>query len=237
MAGSEAPAVSMREVWKVFRTGSDVVRALKAVSFELETGTLVCLRGASGSGKTTLLNILGGLDPPTAGEVTVLGRPYAGMSSDEAGRFRRTHVGFMLPDLKLVPHLTALENVFLPRLFERISRQHLEADARNLLERVGLSHRSAHQPRELSMGERQRVAFARAIVNRPKILLVDEPTANLDEVSARGVLGLLTELCEKDNTTIVVATHDDRVERVATRVLRLDDGQLTGSLEETAPKA
>jgi ABC-type lipoprotein export system ATPase subunit len=215
----------LHEVWKVYRTGDGVVRALKAISAEILAGEFACLRGASGSGKSTLLGILGGLEPPTDGEVVVLGRRYQDMAPQESGRFRRTNIGFMFQELTLVPHLTAVENVYLPRLFDGVSRRELDTQAKTLLDRVGLAHRAAHQPRQLSVGERQRVALARAIVNRPPLLLVDEPTANLDGASAERVLGLLQEL-RKEGTTVVVATHDDRVERAATRVLRLNDGML-----------
>lgn len=229
----ETSCISLREVWKIYRTGDTVVQALKAVSAEIPAGELVCLRGASGSGKSTLLALLGGLEPPTTGEVVVLGQSYGAMTSQEAGRFRRTQIGFMFHELPLVPHLTATENVYLPRLFEGLARRTLEAHALALLERVGLGARATHEPRQLSVGERQRVALARALVHRPPLLLVDEPTANLDGASAERVLGLLEEL-RAEGTTVVVATHDDRVERASSRVLRLDDGLLRPSVAEEA---
>jgi ABC-type lipoprotein export system ATPase subunit len=165
------------------------------------------------------------LEPPTKGEVFGLGMRYGAMNEHELGRFRRRSLGFVFQELSLIPHLTAAENIVAPLLFDHFSRGALRTLRNELLGRVGLAHRASHFPRQLSYGERQRVALARAIVNKPKIVIADEPTANLDTSNVEHVVSILKELCA-NGTTVIVATHDDVLERAAGRVLRMSDGML-----------
>jgi len=215
-----------RDVWKVFRSGDSIVKALQGVSLYIGRGELFCIRGPSGSGKTTLLNLLGALDFPTKGEVFGLGLSYQDLSSRELGKFRREYLGFVFQELSLVPHLTAAENVLLPKLFDGTSREELELTASRLLHRVDGFHRSSHFPPQLSAGERQRVGIARALVRDPRIVLADEPTASLDNKNVGKVLTIFRDLCNS-GVTIVVATHDDRVERASDHVVWINDGILS----------
>jgi putative ABC transport system ATP-binding protein len=228
-SGSPVEAVvSCERVWKIFRSSAEIVKAVQDVSLEVKQGEFLCVRGPSGSGKSTLLTILGALEPPTKGEVSALGLRYGALSSYELSRFRRLRVGFVFQELSLIPHLTASENVIAPRLFDGVGKRRLTTIADDLLRRVGLENRSRHYPRQLSYGERQRIALARAIVNDPKILIADEPTANLDPANVERIVTILNELCSR-GTAVIVATHDVRLEQAADRVLGMSNGMLTGN--------
>jgi len=218
-------AVTCRGVWKLFKTGRRIVEALVDVSLDVQRGEFICIRGTSGSGKSTLLNLLGGLDLPTRGSVSAFGRPYESMTNQERGTFRRANIGFVFQELTLVPHLTALENITLPLLFDGIPHSRLNEMASKLLEDVDLADRFDHLPAELSYGERQRVAVARAAIRRPALLLVDEPTANLDVTNTNKVRCVFERL-KGEGTTIVAATHDERLEESADRVLSLTQGRI-----------
>ena len=218
-------AIICDSVWKIFRSKSSIVKALQNVSFQISENEVVCVRGSSGSGKSTLLSIVGGLEQPTKGEVTTLGRRHSDLNEIELSEVRRTQFGFVFQELALIPHLTVAENVVAPLLLAGAPRKAFWDAARDLLWRVGLTDRERHLPRELSAGERQRVSIARSLINRPRILVADEPTANLDEKNIDTIIELFREL-GSDGTTVVVATHENRFETVAHRVLWLDAGFL-----------
>ena len=203
------------------------VHALRGVSFEVRRGEKVALLGTSGSGKSTLLNLLGGLDRPTSGSVQVAGHELARMNGRDLAQHRLATVGMIFQSFNLIPSRTALENVALPLIFAgRPTAQRRDA-ARQALEAVGLGKRTDHRPTELSGGEQQRVAVARALVNQPAVLLADEPTGNLDRATAGEVLAMLTEHVAAHGTTLILVTHDEDLARRSTeRVLRLLDGQL-----------
>jgi putative ABC transport system ATP-binding protein len=198
------------------------VRALDGVSLRIEEGEWIAIMGPSGSGKTTLINILGGLDSTTSGQAIVAGTDVARL--DEAGltRFRAEKVGFVFQQFHLVPYLTALENVMLAQYFHSITD---EKEARHSLERVGLGDRAEHLPSQLSGGEQQRVAVARALINHPRLMLADEPTGNLDEVNEQIVLNLLREL-HREGHTILMVTHAATIGRLADRRIELAHGRL-----------
>ena len=217
-------AIACTDVWKVYRVGRRIVKALRGVDLRIAAECIVVLRGASGSGKSTLLNLIGGLDAPTKGVVTVLGTSVAEMGRAERGAFRRHNVGFVFQELVLVPHLSALENVALALAFDHPRATALARSA-YLLGELGLDERLNHRPGELSYGERQRVAVARATARAPRILLADEPTANLDDTNAERVLAALQAL-RRTGAAVVVATHDPRVESIADRVITIQAGSL-----------
>ncbi len=213
------------QVWKIYRSGEDIVRAVRDISVRVNDGELLLVRGPSGCGKSTLLNLLGGLDLPTKGEITVFGVRYQALNPFELSRFRKQNVGFVFQELSLIGHLTAVENVELPQMFDGIDRKSLRATAMELLAKVSVEHRATHTPKGLSFGERQRVAIARAIMGTPRLLLVDEPTANLDTANAHKIIDIFGKL-RNQGTTIVMATHDERFETRADRVIHLLDGAL-----------
>jgi len=198
-------------------------RALKGVSTAIGEGEMVTVMGPSGSGKTTLLNILGGLELPTGGSVKIAGTELTALDQAGLTAFRRDNLGFVFQQFHLVPYLTALENVMLPQYFRG---EESEGDAVRLLQRVGLGHRLDHTPGQLSGGEQQRVAVARALVNQPRILLADEPTGNLDQANGRVILDLLLEL-NREGRTLVMVTHDPKIGRLGHRTIHLVDGRIS----------
>ncbi|HNQ88430.1 MAG TPA: ABC transporter ATP-binding protein [Verrucomicrobiota bacterium] len=213
-------------LWKHYEMGSRTVEVLQGVDLGVDQGTFVALRGSSGAGKSTLLHLLGGLDQPTAGHVTLGGLELTAMAAPELARYRNRTVGFVFQAYHLLPELDALENVALPARIARVPASDAVEKARALLVRVGLQHRMDHRPAELSGGEQQRVAIARALVNDPSLVLADEPTGNLDSHTGDGIIDLLVALQQERKTTLVVATHDARVAGRAPRVLVLEDGRI-----------
>ncbi len=216
--------VRLVNVVKVYGSGPTRVVALKGVSLTVMEGEFLCVMGPSGSGKTTLLNIISTLDRPTSGEVRVCGVDVSKMGEGELARFRLRNVGVVFQFYNLIPELTALDNVALPAIMAGKGVREARRRARELLERLGLSHRLGHRPSELSGGERQRIAVARALINGPRLLVCDEPTGSLDLKSKVSVLELLSEVNREQRVTIIVATHDPLVAKYATRVMRLVDG-------------
>ena len=210
-------------VSKVYRTTHGDVRAVDDLTLSIETGEFVALKGHSGSGKSTLLALLGGLALPSAGSVSVAGCDVGRLSSSERARFREENIGFVFQMFHLLPYLNVLDNVLVaaPAATRAASRD----DARQLLDRFGMESRITHRPNQLSVGERQRVAMARALLNRPKLLLADEPTGNLDEKSAAALLDFLGGF-HQEGGTIVLATHDDRAAERAGRIIELSCGKL-----------
>lgn len=217
-------------VTKQYQMGEVAVDALDNISFSVEKGDFVAVMGPSGSGKSTLLHLLGGLDDPTSGEITLAGRPISKLSDDVITLVRRRKVGFIFQFFNLVPTLTAAENVALPLLIDGQNVKQYRAKIAQLLELVGLSDRADHKPDQLSGGQQQRVAIARAFVNDPEIVLADEPTGNLDSKSGTAVLQLLRQFCDELGQTIVMVTHDPRAASYANQIVFLKDGHIIRSL-------
>ncbi|MCK6371102.1 MAG: lipoprotein-releasing ABC transporter ATP-binding protein LolD [Gammaproteobacteria bacterium] len=211
---------------KEFTEGPAVVRVLCGIDLTIGRGERIAIIGASGAGKTTLLQLLGGLDTPTRGSVSVLGRNLAEIGQAERGRVRNESIGFVYQFHHLLPEFTALENVAMPLLLRRLSLEDVRARARLLLDKVGLGDRLEHKPGELSGGERQRVAVARALVTQPAVVLADEPTGNLDHRTGDRVFDLMLELNAETGTSLVVVTHDSARARSMDRVLHMEDGRL-----------
>lgn len=219
--------IQLLNVCRQYHLGSTDVNALKDIHLEIDQGEFVALVGPSGSGKSTLLNLLGGLDRPTSGQVKVQGLFLQDASEKELTSHRRHNVGFVFQTFNLLPTLTALENVALPLMLSGIGSEERGERARDLLGRVGLSHRLDHKPTEMSGGEQQRAAIARALVNSPKLILADEPTGNLDTSTGIEVMRLLGELNQERGVTLIVVTHDPEVAAYADRVVHLRDGKIT----------
>jgi ABC-type lipoprotein export system ATPase subunit len=220
------PLMAAQDLRKTYQMGRRRVEVLRGVSFEVGAGQFVALRGASGSGKSTLLHLLGGLDVPDQGAIQFEGQAMRGWTPARLAEFRNRQVGFVFQAYHLLPELDALENVCLPA---RVARQPLDETvrrARELLCRVGLEDRLDHRPTELSGGEQQRVAIARALINRPRLVLADEPTGNLDSKTGAEIMDLLCALQGERGMTLVMVTHDPRVAARAPRVLELEDGQV-----------
>jgi lipoprotein-releasing system ATP-binding protein len=215
-----------------FPSGERVLEVLRGVDLEVRGGETVAIVGPSGSGKSTLLHCLGGLDVPTAGTVHVRGRCLAGLSDRELARVRNLEIGFVFQFHHLLPDFTALENVMLPALIARTSRADAAARARELLAAVGLTEREEHTPSELSGGEQQRVAVARALANRPGVVLADEPSGNLDARTSAELHRLLRRLRDEFEVTFVIATHDSGLGEQADRVLTLTEGVLRAGRED-----
>ena len=220
------PLLSARGLKKTYVIGNRTLEVLRGVDVEIMSGDFVALRGASGTGKSTLLHLIGGLDTPNAGEIVFRGQKLSGFSEGRLTSFRNRSVGFVFQAYHLLPELTALENVCLPARVARVSAGTAGQRARELLDRVGLSAREDHKPAELSGGEQQRVAIARALVNDPELLLADEPTGNLDSRTGGEIIELLKSLRTAKQTTLVIATHDERVAAHAQRSIQLVDGQI-----------
>ena len=216
-----------RGVERVYSLGAERLHALRGVDMSGAAGEFIALIGRSGSGKTTLLNILAGLDRSTAGEAFLAGQRLNGLSEEGRAALRRQHVGIVFQSSSLMPLLTAAENVELPLRISGWSRRDREERAREVLDRVGLLHRMRHRPYELSGGEQQRVGIARAIASRPSVLMADEPTGELDSVSAQTVFSLFRSLVEEEKVLIIAATHDRAIMSAADRVLELRDGHFT----------
>jgi putative ABC transport system ATP-binding protein len=218
--------IDIRDVSKVYERGKQKVEVLHGVNLAIEQGDFLALMGPSGSGKTTLLNLIGGLDSPTGGNITVGGQRIDQLGGGQLARWRAQHVGFVFQFYNLMPMLSAQRNVELPLLLTKLSASQRKQNAAVALKLVGLDDRSSHKPSELSGGQQQRVAIARAIVSDPTLLVCDEPTGDLDRQSAEEVLGLLRELNREHGKTIVMVTHDPKAAEAANHVLHLDKGTL-----------
>jgi lipoprotein-releasing system ATP-binding protein len=226
MTESNDTVLEARDVRRAFRQGPIDLEVLKGVNLKVNAGERIAIIGASGSGKTTLLQILGGLDRPTAGTVLVAGQDIHALAERPRGELRNRTLGFIYQFHHLLQEFSALENVAMPLLVRRVPKHDAERQAREVLQRVGLGERLVHRPNELSGGERQRAAVARALVTKPRIVLADEPTGNLDGGNAESVFALMLELNREFATSLVVVTHDRQLAARMDRVLELDRGNL-----------
>jgi putative ABC transport system ATP-binding protein len=221
---SDADALLIaQDLRREYHMGDELVRAVRGVSLRVNHGENVAIVGPSGCGKSTLLNLIGGIDHPTAGSVTIDGARLDQMSDADATRFRLRHIGFVFQRFYLMPALTAIENVELPMAEARLPRDHRVRRARELLTYVGLGDRGDHRPAQLSGGEQQRVAIARALANKPQLLVADEPTGELDAKTGTEMIELIAQV-NRDGTTIIVVTHDEDLARAARRVVHMRDG-------------
>lgn len=220
--------IDVRGVEKRYPQGAASLTVLRGVSLTIAAGEVVAITGPSGAGKSTLLHLIGGLDAPTAGEVRLDGQAWSALTPDQQARRRSTMIGFVFQSYHLVPELTALENVQLPALVggSRDAAAAIRARAEALLGQVGLSARVTHRPAELSGGEQQRVAIARALMNRPRVLLCDEPTGNLDTATGADVLRLLLDEAKQERMTVVLVTHEPALAKAAGRVVQMRDGEI-----------
>jgi lipoprotein-releasing system ATP-binding protein len=220
--------IEAANVHKAYKSGADELHVLKGVSLKTEKGEFISILGPSGAGKSTLLHILGGLDEPTQGSVTLEGRDMYKLGDASRAALRNEKIGFVFQFYHLLPEFTALENVALPALIKEGSWGHraIGAKARELLELVGLGGRINHKPNQLSGGEQQRAAIARALINKPAVLLCDEPTGNLDSESGKEIIKLLNRLNREEKTTLVVVTHEEEIAKQAGRVVKIKDGRI-----------
>jgi putative ABC transport system ATP-binding protein len=225
-SGSNGYVVETRDLVREYAVGGGVIRAVDGINLAVEPGQLVAVRGRSGSGKTTLLSLIGALDRPTSGAAYVAGLPVSEMPEKELVGFRRRTIGFIFQSFGLLPILSAAENVEIPLRLVAEEPRKRDSRVKELLEMVGLADRAGHRPFELSGGEQQRVAIARALANRPRLLLADEPTGQLDSHTGHDVMALIRAIVQREGTTAVVATHDPALIDLADRVVELKDGRV-----------
>lgn len=227
------PVLEAKELQKQYKLGQHTVHALTGVNFQVEEGEFVAIMGPSGSGKSTLLHLLGGLDTPTKGNITLADQSLAKLSEHKATLVRRHNVGFVFQFFNLLPTLTAEENVLLPVIIDGKNPRKYQDRLTHLLELVGLLDRRSHKPDQLSGGEQQRVAIARALITEPAILLADEPTGNLDTKTGTSIMELLRLSCDELKQTVIVVTHDPKAAAYANRIIFLRDGDI---VEELRPE-
>ncbi len=220
-----AVALACEGLWKIYEMGDEKVQAVRGINLSINQGEMVAIMGPSGCGKTTLLNILSGIDDPSAGQVTVAGKPLFGISDDERTNLRGREMGFIFQKFHLLEVMNAVENVEIPLLLLGNDASSARKKATEALVKVGLGDRCDHRPAELSGGQQQRVSIARALVHEPSVILCDEPTGNLDSLTSDQVMNLLTELNESGSTLIVV-THDDEIAARCSRIIRIRDGRI-----------
>lgn len=218
--------IQTQGVTKVYRMGHEEVHALRGITLDIFRGEYLSIMGPSGSGKSTFFNIVGGLDSPTSGEVTVEGLRLASISTNQLAAVRCNKLGYIFQSFNLISTMTALDNVAMPAIFAGMPPEQARHEASEVLKRVGLGHRLHHLPGEVSGGQQQRIAIARALVNKPAIILADEPTGNLDLKTGEEIIGILKELKTERNITIITATHDLKMLSASDRVVWIKDGQI-----------
>lgn len=228
MPNGNGTIINMRNIHKVYDTGKVKVEALKGIDLKIQSGTFAAIIGPSGSGKSTLMNLLGCLDVPTEGVYEFNGERVDVLHHNRLAEIRNEQVGFVFQNFNLLPYATALENVEMPLIFKGVKTKKRRARATEMLEKVGLGDRVAHQAIELSGGEMQRVSIARALANNPSLILADEPTGNLDTKSGRGIIELFEELWQKGHTILII-THDPNIPKRTERIIHIRDGLLTES--------
>ncbi len=225
MSETKKKVIDLTDIVKNYKVGTQIVRALRSVSLYINEGEYVAIMGASGSGKSTLMNVIGCLDTPTSGKYVLNGHNVSDLTDDELAVIRNREIGFIFQTFNLLPRSTALDNVMLPLVYSGVKKQERLERGTQILTDVGLADRIEHKPNELSGGQRQRVAVARALINKPAILLADEPTGNLDSKISEEIMHLFAEIHRKGNTLIVV-THEEDIALHAHRVIRLKDGEV-----------
>ena len=226
--------IAVQDVWKTYTVGEQMVHALRGLTVNIAQGEYTALMGPSGSGKSTLMNMLGCLDTPTSGKYHLANEDVGALDDNALADIRNRRIGFVFQTFNLMPRYTALENVALPLVYAGVSKAEREARAKEVLSQVGLGDRMDHRPNELSGGQRQRVAVARALVNRPDLLLADEPTGNLDTKTSLEIMALFGEIHNAGNTVVLV-THEEDIAKYAHRVVRLRDGVVHAD-EQKSPK-
>jgi putative ABC transport system ATP-binding protein len=229
-----APLIEVRDLWKVYEVGDVRVEALRGVTLSIDAGEAVAIMGASGSGKSTFMNLLGCLDRPTRGSFRFGDHETLEASPDARAEIRSREIGFVFQSFNLIPRTSALENVELPLVYAGVSAAEQDLRAREALRSVGLAGREHHAPSQLSGGQQQRVAIARALVNRPRLLLADEPTGNLDSHSSREIMQIFQSLQRDSGITLVVVTHEPDVASYLDRVITFRDGEVIGDQRQTA---
>ena len=223
---TKKPLIKLENVWKTYYLGENVLNVLKGVSLDIFKGEFVTIIGPSGSGKSTMMNQVGILDTPTKGKIYFEGKDISKLTESELAQLRGKKIGFVFQQFNLIPTLTALENVTLPTIFQNVPEQERIVKAKKLLSSVGLGDRIDHKPNELSGGQQQRVAIARALINDPEIILADEPTGNLDSVSGKQVMDMLTGFHSKEKKTIILVTHDVDLLKYSQKTVYLKDGEI-----------
>lgn len=223
--------IKIRNITRDFPLGNEIVKVLKGIDLDIERGEYVALMGPSGSGKSTLMNLLGCLDTPTSGSYELNGKDVSSMSDDDLAEIRNKEIGFVFQTFNLLPRTTALENVALPMIYAGASKAERTERAKEVLTNVGLADRMDHKPNQLSGGQRQRVAVGRALVNRPSIILADEPTGNLDSKTSVEIMNLFNEIHKAGNTVILV-THEEEIAENAHRIIRLRDGKVESDIRK-----
>tara|TARA_B100000949_G_scaffold229512_1_gene238563 strand:+ start:570 stop:1310 length:741 start_codon:yes stop_codon:yes gene_type:complete len=223
---SELPIILARDVTKVYRMGDEEVHALAGITLDIQRGEYVSIMGPSGSGKSTFFNMVGGLDTPTSGDVYMDGYRLSDLNSAQLAWIRSNRIGFIFQSFNLIPTMTALDNVAIARIFAGVLPNQARQDAAEVLERVGLGHRLHHLPQEVSGGQQQRIAIARALVNKPDIILADEPTGNLDLKTGQEIIQILGEMKDLLGITVVTATHDMKMLSVSDTVIWINSGKI-----------
>ncbi|MBN2124001.1 MAG: ABC transporter ATP-binding protein [Deltaproteobacteria bacterium] len=223
--------VEMEAVKKDYHLGETQVHALRGVDLRISRGEFVAIWGPSGSGKTTLLNLIGAVDEPTSGRLVIAGRDVQSLSDNRRSEFRNRTIGFVFQGFNLIPVLSALENVMLPLQIQGATAEEAKTKALERLGEVGLSSYVGHRPDKMSGGQQQRVAIARALVNAPSLVIADEPTANLDRDTSRMIVGMMRDLNEKNQTTFIFSTHDQRLLDQVQRMIRLEDGKVVDGIQ------